>query len=123
MRDLWFNRCKFIRVEDSGVDPVTRLTTKNRTLVLDDEPCDLVERPRSVAVEGPGGRSYQVVKIATLKLDPLAGASAVPDENDSILVDGAAFVVQSRLDYTDPGSGRYMGTELTVQRTERTDNA
>jgi hypothetical protein len=114
-RNFWFNRCTFKRRDVVGMDPVSHTPAFAETLVLQDEPCDLFNKPRRVAQQGPNGLVYNTVEEPTLKIFPDSFAS-LPDEDDVVVVDGVTYRILSRVDSVDAGSGRYMGSRLVLHR-------
>ncbi len=87
---IWRSRCTVTRQTNSGRDPVTLLPSRTTELILLDEPCDLATRTRTVIGQGESGPRPMRVTETTLRLEPSAGETAVPDEDDHVTVDGVA---------------------------------
>lgn len=112
--DQWFNRCRFLRRDQTGIDATTHLPTFSEVVVLDNEPCDLFNKNERQATSTPAGTVYVSVVRPYLKIYP-SDYSSLPDANDEISVDGGTYRVLDRRDYWDAGSGGYRGSLLTLQ--------
>jgi len=114
-KDQWFDLCKIVRRDQTGIDPLTRRPIFDNVVVLDNEPCDLSNVDRRVGVFGPSGTVYTTVTDIILKLFP-DDSTTLPDENDEITVNGSRYKVLTRHDYRDGGSGAYRGSRLTLEQ-------
>lgn len=115
-RDQWHNRCTFTRRDFIGMDTPTRQPRYGQVVVLNNELCDMFEKKERRAQQGPQGTVYNTVQQPFLKIFP-KNYQDLPDPNDYIKVDGATYRVLDREDWSDAGSGRYMGSRMRIQRT------
>jgi hypothetical protein len=117
---FWRSRLDYDRRTQASIDTATRLPTSAVEKVLADEPCDLRITTRRVSQQGPNGTAYNTVKVTQLRLYP-DDPTLVPDENDSVTVDGVTYKVLSSRPNHDAADGRYMGSILDVRAVRETD--
>ncbi len=115
-----FDRMTFIRREATGIDSTTRRVKYNELVVIDNEPCDLSSTRRRATATSPSGTVSTTVIESTLKIYPFSPAD-VPDENDTVLVNGSRYRVSAVQNYRDAGSGDYRGSVLSINQIQDAD--
>lgn len=115
--EMWFNRATLIKRELGGIDPVTHLPKYIEIPALENWPCDLIQQPKRIAQRSTSGTVYTTVMENILKIYPPEGY--IPDESDTIFVDGDEYRVDRVEIFRDAGSYDFRGARLTISSPEK----